>query len=80
MYIQVKDNMGAERFIEEEYLETAITSGEIMAFRRSDGWVVIPVETVRRSSSVSENGYGGQERRRSKLGRPRKSASNDPVK
>ncbi len=69
MYIQVIDNMGMERFIEEEQLENCISSGEVVAFRRSDGWMKVPEESVRGELPVRKRLYGGQERRRSLLGK-----------
>ncbi|WP_370543362.1 GSU3473 family protein [Geobacter sp. OR-1] len=67
MYIQVRDNLGGERFIEEEHLESSIASGEIVAFRRSDGWITVPAASFRGKPLYQENSYAGQERRRSML-------------
>jgi hypothetical protein len=69
LYIQVLDNSGAERFIEEEHLESSISSGEVVAFRRSDGWMKVPEEPVRSELPEVESHYRGQERRRSRLGK-----------
>jgi len=70
--IQIRDNMGSERFIKEDQLETAIASGEIVAFRRSDGWVSVPLEAHRGKAEFKINSYSGQERRRSVLSKKRK--------
>ncbi|MBT0662757.1 hypothetical protein KI809_00435 [Geobacter pelophilus] len=67
MYIQVRDNLGNERFIEEELLESCIASGEVVAFRRSDGWITAPAGSVRGMDVTSDNSYSGQERRRTAL-------------
>lgn len=67
MYIQVRDNNGTERFIDEEQLESAIASGEVVAFRRSDGWISVPCESFRGTSKTPKASYSGQERRRGLL-------------
>jgi hypothetical protein len=70
VYIHVRDSLGNEKYIEESGLEQGIASGEIVAFRRSDGWITVPDES-RRGKSDGSNGYSGQERRRAMLGRKR---------
>ncbi len=69
MYIQILDSMGTERFIEEDHLEACISSGEVVAFRRSDGWIKIPEVAVRGECTARKYLYRGQERRRSLLGK-----------
>ena len=69
MYVQVRDTMDEERFIEEVHLEPAIASGEVVAFRRSDGWINVPEESHRGKVSTPYGAYLGQERRRSVLSR-----------
>lgn len=71
MYVQIRDNTGTERFIEEEHLETSIASGEVIAFRRSDGWVTVPSEQLRGNGMAKAKTYQGQERRRSLLSKRR---------
>jgi hypothetical protein len=71
LYIQVLDNSGTERFIEEEHLEACISSGEVVAFRRSDGWMKVLEEQGRGEPAEMESLYNGQERRRSRLGKPK---------
>jgi len=77
MYIQVRDIHGAERFIEEDQLELAIAAGEVVAFRRSIGWISAPVVSTLRSASPSGKSYSGQERRRSMLSKKWKDAKNN---
>lgn len=69
MYVQVRDREGAERFIEEGELESCILAGDIVAFRRSDGWIDVSAQKRRGSSSDKKKGYKGQERRRTLLGK-----------
>ena len=69
MYIQIRDKSGVERFIEEMTLEAGISSGEVVAIRRSEGWIDVNPELLRGMSSPRRNDYRGQERRRSLLGR-----------
>jgi len=71
MYIQIRDNAGTERFIEEEHLEASIASGEVVAFRRSDGWISAPSEQLRGNGMAQAKSYRGQERRRSLLSKRR---------
>jgi len=71
MYIQIRDNAGTERFIEEEHLDISIASGEVVAFRRSDGWVSVPSEQLRGNGITKSRSYRGQERRRSLLSKRR---------
>ncbi|MSM38106.1 MAG: hypothetical protein GJT30_00575 [Geobacter sp.] len=71
MYIQIRDNTGTERFIEEEHLDASIASGEVVAFRRSDGWISAPSEQLRGNGVVGTKTYRGQERRRSLLSKRR---------
>ena len=67
MFIQVRDVSGNEKFIEEDHLESGITSGEIVAFRRSAGWIMAPKKSHRNMQEPAEYSYSGQERRRKKL-------------
>lgn len=67
MYIQVRDIAGIEKFIEEDLLESAIASGDIVAFRRSAGWITVPTESYRGVLETVQYSYSGQERRRKKL-------------
>lgn len=69
MYVQVRDREGAERFIEADALESCISAGEVVAFRRSDGWIDVKAEVRGGVSSEKKKGYKGQERRRSLLGK-----------
>ena len=73
MYVQVRDREGAERFIEAEALESCISAGDVVAFRRSDGWIDVTAEVRGGVTSENKNGYKGQERRRSLLGKHSKS-------
>lgn len=63
-YIQIRDKTGTERFIEADHLDDAISKGEVVAFRRSDGWISISDEALRGVKSVRKRSYAGQERRR----------------
>lgn len=69
MYVQIRDREGAERFIEAETLESSISAGEVVAFRRSNGWINVSAEGAGGVRSEKKKGYKGQERRRSLLGR-----------
>lgn len=73
MYVQVRDRTGAELFIKAETLESCISAGEVVAFRRSDGWIDVSAEVRKGGSSEKKKGYKGQERRRSLLGKHSKS-------
>jgi hypothetical protein len=68
-YIQIRDNTGTERFIESGALDGAISAGEVVAFRRSDGWVNVSAESLRGVKLVQKRSYAGQERRRFLLSR-----------
>ena len=46
--------------VEDYYLDFLIEKGQVFAFRRDDGWVIVDEGNIRRSS----NGYTGPERRR----------------
>lgn len=72
MYVQVRDKEGTERFIEAETLESCISAGEIVAFRRSNGWIDVTTEDTRGMTLQEAKLYKGQERRRSLLGKQRK--------
>lgn len=80
MYVQVRDGNGTERFIESEMLEACISSGEVVAFRRSDGWIDVDAKFRRGVASEGKKGYKGQERRRALLGRNSKQAFAPDVK
>jgi hypothetical protein len=71
VYIQIRDSVGAERFIEEEQLESCIATGDIVAFRRSDGWITVPLASHRGKLQSKISFYSGQERRRSVLSKKR---------
>jgi len=71
MYVQIRDNIGNERFIEEDQLESSIATGEVVAFRRSDGWITVPSAAHRGKAEVKIKSYTGQERRRSVLSKKR---------
>jgi hypothetical protein len=63
--------VGAESFIEEHMLESIIATGDIVAFRRSDGWITVPLASHRGEQQSKKNNYSGQERRRSVLSKKR---------
>jgi hypothetical protein len=71
LYIQVRYISGSESFIEEERLESSIAAGDIVAFRRSDGWINVPLASHRGKLQIRKSAYSGQERRRSVLSKKR---------
>jgi hypothetical protein len=71
MFILIRDILGYERFIDEESLASCIASGEVTAFRRSEGWVTVPQDAMREKTSSIIRDYRGRERRRSLLGKPK---------
>ncbi len=47
-------------YVEESCLQEMIDSGEIFAFRRSDGWVTVIYDRIR----VKQTNYSGPDRRK----------------
>jgi hypothetical protein len=72
VYIQVRNSEGTESFIKEVELESGIASGEIVAFRRSNGWITVPFDSHRGDGNGDASDYCGQERRRTVLSKKRK--------